>query len=203
MVVPQKEEEAIVLDFLQHGYPSDKRPSHIKTPIAQALGTKRFTLLELVPKKDIYLQPLKRVYIGPEKREDVHHVNGRLTPDKLTETARSELPHVVKQIVDEHPDHFVQFFNDAQPLSIRTHSLELLPGIGKKHMQEIVEERREAPFESFEDIKKRVKLIMDPEKLIIRRIMNEVEGKEKHYIFVNSPPKEEELAQQDRRKHRF
>ena len=59
-----KEEQAVVLDYLQHGYPFDKRPSHQKTPIAQALGTTFFTLLELVPKKEIFLQPYEEVYIS-------------------------------------------------------------------------------------------------------------------------------------------
>ena len=33
-----KEDYAIVLDFLPNGYPSDTRPMHMKTPIAQAIG---------------------------------------------------------------------------------------------------------------------------------------------------------------------
>ena len=50
-----KEEYAVVLDFLQHGYAFDTRPMFRKTPIAQAIGKKYFSLLELVPKKDIFL----------------------------------------------------------------------------------------------------------------------------------------------------
>ena len=79
---------------------------------------------------------------------------------------------------------FVDFFNKAQPISTRMHQLELLPGVGKKHMWEILEQRKEKPFESFEDIKKRVKLMPDPEKVIIKRILLETEGKEKHKIFI-------------------
>jgi len=191
MVMQQKrEDEAIVLDFLQNGYSFDTRPLHLKTPITQALGTERFTLLELVPKKDVQLQPRQKVYIGDQKREQIHHVNGRIPVDKLTATAQSELPHAIKAIVDTTPKRFVDFFNKAQPLSIRTHSLELLPGVGKKHMQEILDARAEKDFESFDDIKARVKLIMDPEKLIINRILNEVKGLEKHYLFAAPPPNE-------------
>lgn len=196
---PKREEEAIVLDFLQHGYPSDARPMHLKTPIAQALGTERFTVLELVPKKDIFLQPLKKVYIGDQKREEIHHVNGKIPYDKITATASSELPHVIKMIIDENPQRFVDFYNTAQPLSIRTHSLELLPGVGKKHMQEILDVRTDKPFESFADIKSRVKLITDPEKLVINRILNEIKGLEKHHLFVAPPPSEDELERQQRR----
>jgi len=200
MVVPQrKEEEAIVLDFLQHGYSSDTRPIHLKTAIVQAIGKQKFSLLELVPKKDIHLQPLKQVYIGEQKRDEIHHVNGRIPYEKLTETARSELPHIVKQIIDEEPQRFVDFYNNAQPLSIRTHTLELLPGVGKKHMIEILEARKERPFDSFNDVKKRVKLLMDPEKLVVNRIMNEIQGKEKHFIFVVPPPSEDDFPQRRKR----
>jgi len=86
-----KEEFATVLDFLQNGYPFDKRPAHRKLPIAQALGKQTLVLLELVPKKDCFLQPLEEVYIGEGKRDKIHHIVARLLYDKLTETAKNEL----------------------------------------------------------------------------------------------------------------
>ena len=46
MIPRKKEEEAIVLDFLQHGYSHDNRPMHQKTSIAHAIGKANFTLLE-------------------------------------------------------------------------------------------------------------------------------------------------------------
>ncbi|MFH1916912.1 MAG: DUF655 domain-containing protein [Nanoarchaeota archaeon] len=180
----KKEENAIVLDFLPNGYPFDMRPIHQKTAIAQALGKDNFTLLELVPKKGIFLQPLEEVYIGDQKRDKIHHINGKIDADKLTQTARAELEHVVDKLVQTSPQRFVDFFNSAQPLSTRMHTIELLPGVGKKHMWEIIEQRKEKPFESFEDIKKRVKLISEPQKIVSRRIISEVLGKEKHKIFV-------------------
>ncbi len=181
----KREEEAIVLDFLQHGYTNDNRPMHQKTSIAQALGKNSFTLLELVPKKGIFLQPYEEVYIGEGKRDKIHHVNGKIPMDKLTQTARAELEHVVKQMVHKTPEKFMGFFNKAQPLSTRMHALELLPGVGKKHMWEIVEARKEEPFKNFEDLKKRVKLLPDPENLVVRRVLDELEGNEKHLLFID------------------
>ena len=180
-----KEETAIVLDFLPNGYPFDTRPMHKKTPIVQALGKEHFTLLELVPKKGIFLQPYAEVYIGEGKREKIHHIVGKLPVAKLTQTAKSELDYVVKDLVQKEEKNFVEFFNKAQPLTTRMHQLELLPGLGKKHMWEIIEERKDKPFESFDDIKKRVKLMPDPEKAIIKRIISEIQGKEKHKIFAD------------------
>ncbi|MFH1770261.1 MAG: DUF655 domain-containing protein [archaeon] len=185
MLQKKKEEEAIVLDFLPNGYPFDNRPSHMKTPIVQAVGKENFTLLELVPKKGIFLQPFEEVYIGEAKRDKIHHINGKIDYNKLTHTAKSELTHSIKQIVHKHEDRFVEFFNKAQPLSTRMHVIELLPGVGKKHMWEIVEERRGEDFKSFDDIKKRVKLMPDPETVIQKRIMLEMTGMEKHLLFVD------------------
>ncbi len=180
----KRETHAIVLDFLQHGYPFDKRPSHLKTPIAQALGVTKFALLELVPKKDVHLQPFEKVYVGDDERPRIHHVNGRIGIGRLTQTARSELQHAVKALVEEREQEFVEFFNKAQPMSTRMHALELLPGVGKKQMWAILEERKEKEFTTLADVKKRVKLLSDPKKLVINRVLKEIEGNEKHNLFV-------------------
>jgi putative nucleotide binding protein len=180
-----KEEFAVVLDFLPHGYPFDPRPSHRKTPIVQAIGKTHFTLLELVPKKEVFLQPLAEVYIGEGKRDQIHHIVGKLPMDKLTATAKTELEYIVKDLVHKSEQRFVDFLNKAQPLTTRMHQLELLPGVGKKHMWEILEVREKQPFKSFVDIKARVKLMPDPEKAIIKRILAELEGTEKHRVFVD------------------
>jgi len=179
-----REDLAIVLDFLPHGYPFDPRPSHKKTPIVQAIGKNRFVLLELVPKRDIFLQPHDEVYIGEGKRDKIHHIKGRIPYEKLTSTAQSELKHIVEDFVNQNESRFVDFFNKSQPLSTRMHQLELLPGLGKKHMWEILQARKEKPFENFLDLKTRVKLLPEPKMIIIRRIVSELEGKEKYNLFV-------------------
>ena len=180
-----KEESAVVLDFLPNGYPYDERPMYMKTPIAQAVGKEHFVLLELVPKKGIHLQPFEQVYIGDGKRDKIHHIVGKMAVEKLTATAKSELEFVIKDIVNKNEKKFIDFFNKAQPLSTRMHQLELLPGLGKKHMWQIIETRQENPFESFSDLKERVKLMPDPEKAVVKRILQELEGSEKHRIFVS------------------
>ncbi|MBI5798260.1 DUF655 domain-containing protein [Candidatus Woesearchaeota archaeon] len=184
MVQVAKEEYVVVLDFLPNGYPFDTRPMHRKTPIAQAISKINFTLLELIPKPGVTLQPNEVVYIGEGKRDQVHHVAGRITGEKLTQTAQGELEIVVKNLVLEQPERFIEFFNKAGPISTRMHQIELLPGIGKKHMWEILEQRKEKAFESFEDIRTRVKLIPDPLKVIVKRIIMEINGEDKYKIFV-------------------
>ena len=181
-----KEETAIVLDFLPNGYPYDERPSYMKTPIVQAVGKEHFVILELVPKKGVHLQPFEEVYIGDGKRDKIHHIIGKMNIGKLTATAKSELEFVIKDIVKKNEQKFIEFFNRAQPLSTRMHQLELLPGLGKKHMWQIIEARQEKLFEGFSDLKNRVKLMPDPEKTIIKRILQELEGAEKHKLFVEA-----------------
>jgi putative nucleotide binding protein len=181
-----KEEYAVVLDFLPNGYPLDDRPSYKKSPVAQAIGKQKFTLLEIVPKAGVFLQPNEEIYIGEGKRDKVHHIAGKLEHSKLTGTGKNTLKLVIKNIVETNQKLFVGFFNNAQPLTMRMHSLELLPGLGKKHMWEIIDEREVEEFKDFADLKKRVKLMPDPEKAIIKRILQELQGNQKHYLFVDN-----------------
>lgn len=179
-----REENAIVLDFLPNGYPFDNKPGYMKTPIVQALGKTHFVLLELVPKREVTLQPHEEVYIGEGKRDKIHHINGRLPAVKMTATARAELEFVIANIVKANEAKFISFFNSAQPLSTRMHSLELLPGMGKKRMWELIEARDQKTFDSFKEIKERLKLLPDPEKTVQRRILQEITEPQKHYLFV-------------------
>jgi len=177
-----KEQNAIVLDYLPYGYSTDH--GAMKQPIAQGLGLSHLTLLELIPKKEVHLQPHQEVYIGEGKRDEIHHIKGKIEHDKLTSTASKELQHAVEAAVGKDETRFVEFFNKAAPLSMRMHQLELLPGLGKKHMWEIINERKGKPFVSFEDLKARVKLLPDPKQIVVKRIMAEIQGKEKYQLFV-------------------
>ncbi|MBU2522851.1 MAG: DUF655 domain-containing protein [Nanoarchaeota archaeon] len=176
-----KEEIAVVLDFLPHGYPLESK----MLPIAQAIGTKNFTLLQLVPRRGIALTLKEEVYIGMGKRDKIAYILGRLPKDKLTETAKMELDDFIKKTVSEQEKKFVDFFNNAQPMNTRMHQLELLPGFGKKHMEDLIKERENKPFESFEDIKNRIKSIPDPRKAIEKKMMEELTEVVKIKLFVN------------------
>ena len=179
-----REDYVIILDFLPNGYSNSHIPSHRKTAIAQAIGKTHFSLLELVPKKEVFLNPGDKVYIGEGKRDKIHHINGKLDINKLTGTAANELKFILTDLVKENESKFVEFFNKSEPLSLRMHQLELLPGLGKKHMKEIIEARDEKELENFEDIKNRVKLMPNPDEVIVKRILSELEGKEKYNLFV-------------------
>lgn len=97
---------------------------------------------------------------------------------------------MVEKLVKENESRFVNFFNTAQPISTRLHQLELIPGIGKKHLWDIIDERKKAPFTNFEDVKKRIKLMPDPANSIIKRVMEELEDEDIRFrLFVAGPTK--------------
>jgi putative nucleotide binding protein len=175
----KKEETAIILDFLPHGDPMDGK----MMPLAQAVGTKHFTLLQLVPRRDVTLQLKEEVYIGEGKRDKIYYIAGKLNKDKITEIARLQLQEFVSKIIEEQEQKFVSFFNEAAPINARLHQLDLLPGFGVKHMKAILEEREKKPFESFVEIKKRVHNIPDPKKAVERRLLNELEKEERYKLF--------------------
>lgn len=175
-----KEEYGVVLDFLPHGRVGSIR----RFPVAQVIGEKYLVLLEVAPKKGLFLKPGEKVYIGPDKRDKIHHVSGRVPYDVLTETAKGELKEFIEKKIDAEEKDFVDFFNKCGPVSTRLHTLEILPGIGKKHMWDVINARKEKPFESFADIRERIKLIPDPRQSIIKRILEEIQEKDKYRLFV-------------------
>src|SRR3989338_5249420 len=79
---------------------------------------------------------------------------------------------------------FVDFFNKSEAINKRFHQIELLPGLGKKHMQEIIKQRQESPFKSFEDLKKRVPNLPDPKRTIEKRMFKELTQPERHNLFI-------------------
>jgi putative nucleotide binding protein len=177
----EKEEHAIVLDYLPNGYPLERK----MMPIAQAIGEKNLILLELVPRRGATLDVGERVYIGEGKRDKVYYILGRLQKDKLTESAKEQLERFIERIVKEKEKEFVDFFNKAEAINKRVHQLELLPGLGKKYTKEILAQRETSNFESFEDIKKRIPNLPFPEKTIEKRIFQELTEFERYNLFTH------------------
>jgi len=175
----RKEDYAYVLDFMLTGKSSSSRSE----PIAQLIGEKWFTLLEATTKPDVSMSIGERVYIGSGERDKILLIKSRVRYAELTQTAKNGLEGMVMQIIKTSEQRFVDMFNHAGALNIRQHSLELLPGIGKKHLTTILKERSAKPFESFADIAQRVTLMQDPARLIAERVMLELEGSERFYLF--------------------
>ena len=174
-----KEEHAIILEYLPNGYPLEKK----MMPIAQAIGETELTLLELVPRRGEALEIGEKVYIGEGKRDKIYYILGRLKKEKITEQAKSQLEEFIKEVVKRKEKEFVEFFNKSEAINKRIHQIELLPGLGKKHMQEILKQRKEKEFESFEEMKSRIQNLPDPEKAIEKRILQELINMERYNLF--------------------
>ncbi|HDD34053.1 MAG TPA: DUF655 domain-containing protein [Thermofilaceae archaeon] len=186
------EEYAYILDFLPFGYgpgfpAAYRRREGSRGPIAQAIGDKYFMLLELAPIPGLELRVGERIPLLRDLESQLIRVVRRLTYDELTSNAKAELLTIIREIVAKRESEFVEFFNKAEPLTTRMHSLELLPGIGKRLLWKILEERRKRPFTSFKDIYERIKI--DPLKAICERILEEIRGGQRHYLFVKPPPR--------------
>ncbi|WP_414838235.1 DUF655 domain-containing protein [Candidatus Nanosalina sp. VS9-1] len=175
-----KDEHVLVLDFLEHGHPNDRDDR-----VAQGIGKDNYTLLEVVMREDERPKGGEELYIGEGDRPRVEFIKRRIDYDDLTGSAQSELKYVLQELISDKEDEFVEFFNEATPVTPRRHAFELLPGIGTKHMRALLDEREKNDFESFEDIKERVPSIPDPEKTIRDRVRNELKGETKNKLFVH------------------
>jgi len=188
-----REYYAYVLDYLPMGNPTDRHPHHRNRELVQLIGEDYFMLLEGFPRRGVQIDIGERVYVGPEgefdgkiyRRDKISRIDAEIEYNDLTTVARDMLPQVLEVIVKKHERVFVEFFNIADAITIRMHSLELLPGVGKKTLMRILEAREQKPFESFEDIHERAKI--DPVKVIVERIISELQGNERYYLFVYPP----------------
>lgn len=181
--MPQQiyEEYAYVLDFLPYGRPG-LRLKRKGGAVVQLIGEKYFTLLEAVTREGIMLKPFDKVYIGRDYREEILYIIGKISYEELTASAKIELENIIEKIILGREREFVNFFNSARPVTPRMHSLELIPGIGKRFMWKIIDEREKKPFESFQDLQRRTN-IPNPTKLIAKRVIEELSTECKYRLF--------------------
>jgi putative nucleotide binding protein len=179
---PRKYEEyAYVLDFTPRGKSVTVRGR--EGVIIQAIGEERLTLLELLGIPNTTVEIGERLYIGREGREKVSSVLGRLEYTAISQAAKNELANIIEKVVVANEKRFVNYINNAQPITPRIHALELIPGIGKTYMMTIIKEREKKKFENFSDLQTRVGL-RDPAKLIAKRIIEEIVGQARMNLFV-------------------
>jgi putative nucleotide binding protein len=179
---PRKYEEyAYVLDFNPRGKSTTVRG--IEGIIVTAIGEDRLTILEVLGVPNSTFEIGERIYIGKEGRTKVLSVLGKMEYDNISSSAQSELETVIENIVTVNESKFVEYLNNAQPLTPRIHALELIPGIGKTYMKTMLDEREKQKFESYQDLQDRVGF-KDPIKHISERIMDEITGQSRMNLFV-------------------
>ena len=174
-------EYAYVLDFTALG--KSKTVRGREGVIVTALGEERLTLLEILGVEDSTFEVGEKIYIGKEGRTKVQSVLGKLDYEMITGSAQSELDNVVKTIVTENEPRFVDYVNNAQPLTPRKHSLELIPGIGKTYLKLIIEQINQQKFVNYKDMEDRAGL-KEPVKHLSKRILEEIAGETQFRLFV-------------------
>ncbi|HEX4921010.1 MAG TPA: DUF655 domain-containing protein [Candidatus Bathyarchaeia archaeon] len=178
------EEYAYVLDYLPYGRSSDKS-HHLVVPTVQIMGEQFFTLLEAELKVGATVVVPERIYIGRDRREKVDRIISRISHDHLTANAKAEVGPLIDELVKKQEKRFVDFFNTSQPVTPRMHSLEQLPGIGKKSMWTIINARERKPFANYKDIQDRTGLT-DVQKLVAKRIFEELTEETKYRLFTRT-----------------
>ena len=177
------EEFAYVLD-----YRPNSRSSLIKGrdgTIIQAIGLDRLTLLELLGNDDEKFSISEKLSIGKDGRSKILSVLGKLSYDTLTTESRTSIPDILELIVADNESHYVNYFNNSHAVTPRLHSLEMIPGIGKTFLSQILKERENRPFTSFSDISDRINL-KEPAQLIAKRLIEEISGDAKLNLFVRN-----------------
>jgi len=179
----KKFREVAILDLLIHGHPEEDKPSWAKTPIAQVLTFPDFVLYEVKVNKnsDIGVQEQKTYeeFLNEAKLKEVLK---KIDHNDLTNTSKALIQPILEKEVLKYEEEFINFFNNSTSITPRMHALKLLPGIGQKHMWEILEARQRQKFGTFQDISDRTS-ISNPTKLIAQRIIKELQRDVKYYLF--------------------
>lgn len=178
---PESRRTAVLLDVLPSGKPGDDRPQYQKSPVAYALGVDGFGLYELTLVEDASPSVGTRVTLEPREARELVTRYRVIDHDDLTNTAANELEYAVEDVVDSDETRFVDFFNEAGPITLRLHQLNLLPGIGKKLRNNILDERKRGPFESFEGLSERVSGLHSPKEVVVERIIEEIREEDLKY----------------------
>lgn len=173
-----KEEFAIILDII-----SENSNSYRENKLIQAIGTKTYVLLELAPKPDVELNLGDKVYIGEGKRDEIQFIKRALFFDRLSSNAKSELLYSIIDIVNEREEEYIKFLNSAGPITIRQHALEMIPGVWKKHLKDLLELRETTTFQNYKDVTEKCPFLSDPAKAFAQRILDEIEGNTEHKFF--------------------
>ncbi|BCU67259.1 RNA-binding protein [Sulfolobales archaeon HS-7] len=175
-----------VLDYMPEGLMTEKN-----RPTIQALGENYFGLFEI-----ILIHPLDNIQTEEKISLSEYPISNSIIRvdqifyDELTSLAKDSLVRVLNKVVDENEHVFVEFFNQAESLTLKLHSLELLPSIGKKSLKTILDERKRGKFTSLKEIEERTKL-KDIKNIIVERIIYEIKAAspqglsdERYFLFV-------------------
>ncbi|WP_138797437.1 DUF655 domain-containing protein [Halostella sp. PRR32] len=172
---------AVLLDYMPHGRADDDRPQYQKSPVAYAVGEVDFLLYEIAFDEDADAGIGDRIVVEPQDENGSIKRLRTVDYDDLSGGAQSELEYAIEDIVTENEQRFVDFYNEAQPITLRLHQLNLLPGIGKKLRNNVLDKRKRGKFESFDDLEDRIAGLHDPKGVLVERIIEEIRDEDLKY----------------------
>ncbi len=180
----KKFREVIILDILLHGHPEEDKPSWSKTPISQVLTLPDFVLYEVKCNKESEIKvQQKGTYEEFLNQNKLREVTKKINYKDLTNTSKALIQPILEAEVLNYEEEFINFFNNSTSITPRMHSLKLLPGVGQKHMWEIIEARNRQKFTTFQDISDRTSM-SHPAKQVAMRIIKELQREGvKYYLF--------------------
>ncbi len=167
----------------------------VDTSVAESVAKEvgRFSSVKVFNEPNVLAKYIGAFGLSP-RIIDAHRVP--LKYEDLTTVAKDNLKEAIKRIVKMRESVFVEFFNLAGPISLRLHTLELLKGIGQRTLREFLNERkRKGKFSSLSEISSVLR--SDPVEMIADKIVSELMGEDRYYIFIKPPlPKPGEGSRQ-------
>ena len=147
--------------------------------LAQIIGEKYFTLLEVAIKEGKSSSIGERVYIGKGERDVVSKVKRKISYNDLTDDAKSRVPKIVGSIIENNADRFRKFFfkpflyGHGQPIL----SLALLAHVNEDMMRILIKliSEEQSPVLPNHFITMSIK----------NRVICELKGQTKHILFIN------------------
>ncbi|MEM0056898.1 MAG: DUF655 domain-containing protein [Candidatus Geothermarchaeota archaeon] len=149
--------------------------------IGQVLGENCFYLMEFQLDPRVSIKHLDRINVGRQRPAMLRFLSF-ISYNDLTEKAKENLVSAIERAILASEKMWVNFLNNAGPITIKVHSLELLGAIGKKRIIKIIEEREKEPFKSFRNFYERTGI--NPIKAIAERVLEELMGEQEYYIVV-------------------
>ncbi len=180
----KKERDIVILDILLHGHPEENKPTWVKVPLAQVITLPDFVLYEVKINKDSSIKVQEKgtfeKFLNEKK---IGEVIKKIDYNDLTPTSKAIIQPVLEAEVQNYEEEFINFFNNSTSITPRMHALKLIPGIGQKHMWEIIEARQKQNFGTFQDIADRTS-VAHPARQVALRIIKELQRDGiKYYLF--------------------
>jgi len=169
----------VLLDVLPNGRPDDDRPQYRKSPVAYGLGTDAFRLYELTLDEEADVSVSHRLALDGPAVGRYREVSF----DDLTRNAAAEIEYAVEDTSSRamRSGSSLLLHDEAGPITLRLHQLNLLPGIGKQLRNKVLDERKRGPFESFEEVSERVTGLHHPREVLVERIVEEIHEEDLKY----------------------